>query len=77
MKVIIAGGRHFDDYEKLKSDCDKILSNTKVDEIVSGGASGADSLGEKYALSNNHQIRLRPKKARILHTSSLDPHSRV
>ena len=50
MKVIIAGGRDFNDYDLLKKKCDKILSEIKEDIIiVSGGAKGADSLGERYA----------------------------
>ena len=51
-KVIIAGGRHFNDYELLKEKCDYYLQN-KIREgrvvIVSGHATGADSLGERYA----------------------------
>lgn len=48
MKVIIAGGRDFNDYERLRTLCDSILSNQEEVEIVSGTANGADALGEKY-----------------------------
>lgn len=52
-RVIIAGTRYFDDYDLLKKYCDYMLSNKiKSGEeirILSGGASGADALGEKYA----------------------------
>lgn len=57
-KVIIAGGRDFNDYNLLKSKCDFYLS--KIDEeieIVCGGAKGADSLGEKYAKEKGLSIR--------------------
>ena len=50
--VIIAGTRGFDDYKLLKTKCDKILtkvSQTRNVIIRSGGAKGADLLGEKYA----------------------------
>lgn len=52
-KVIIAGSRNFNDYELLKEKTDKLLSN-KIKEgyditIISGGARGADKLGERYA----------------------------
>jgi len=49
-KVIIAGSRHYSDYNHLRSTCDRLLRNV-VDpiEIVSGGANGADTLGERYA----------------------------
>ena len=57
MKVIIAGGRDFTDYKLLKEKCDTILSQVKEDIwIVSGTASGADMLGEKYALERGYQI---------------------
>ena len=50
MKLAIAGSRGFDDYELL---C-KVLSksNQTIDQIVSGGARGADKLGAKYARDN-------------------------
>ena len=55
-KVIIAGGRDFNDYQKLRSFCNKVLINKKDIEIISGKARGADSLGEKFAKENNYQI---------------------
>jgi hypothetical protein len=48
-RIIIAGGRNFNNYEQLRDYCDFALSNTKNIQIVSGGAKGADSLGERYA----------------------------
>lgn len=48
-RVVIAGGRDFKDYEKLKSVCDKVLPDGPY-EIVSGcEKNGADGLGERYA----------------------------
>lgn len=58
VKVIIAGGRDFNDYELLKSSCDKILEDLIDVEIVSGGARGADSLGEKYAIERGLPIKI-------------------
>jgi len=56
-KVIIAGGRHFSDYEFMKQTCDKVLQDLEETiEIVSGAARGADKLGEKYAKEKGHQI---------------------
>ena len=57
MKVIIAGSRSFNDYEKLCSTCNFLLSNTNDIEIVSGGARGADKLGEQYANSKSYPIK--------------------
>lgn len=51
MKVIIAGGREFADYELLKKVCNHMLSKTDQSSItvVSGGARGVDKMGESYA----------------------------
>lgn len=59
-KVIIAGGRSFKDYQLLKLECDKILSQKKLTEeiqIVSGGADGADKLGEQYAKQRGYIVK--------------------
>jgi hypothetical protein len=60
MKVIIAGGRGFDNYNLLSDSCDKILSNQNQVEIVSGTANGADKLGEKYANEKGYPIKQFP-----------------
>ncbi|WP_353653849.1 DUF2493 domain-containing protein [Halomonas sp. S3-1-1] len=49
IRCIIAGGRAFNDYALMKRKLDAIFANQSCVEIVSGGASGADSLGERYA----------------------------
>lgn len=50
MKVIIAGGRDFNDYKMLCEKCDIFLQRWWGDiEIVSGCAEGADKLGMMYA----------------------------
>lgn len=60
MKVIIAGGRDFNDYGLLKTKCDFFLSKYKQVEIVSGKAKGADALGELYADENRMNIHFFP-----------------
>lgn len=58
-KVIIAGGRDFNDYNLLKTKVDRILFNKKLTHkicILSGKARGADSLGERYAKENSLEI---------------------
>lgn len=60
LKVIIAGGRDFNDYELLKSVCDHILKDQIHVEIISGVAKGADTLGERYARDNGYNIKLIP-----------------
>lgn len=49
MKVAVVGSRGFDDYGRLKA----VLDGFNVTTIVSGGAKGADLLGERYADENN------------------------
>ena len=49
MKVAVIGSRGFDNYELVKT----ALSPLKITLLVSGGAKGADSLGERYAKENN------------------------
>ena len=47
-KVVICGGRDFNNYELLEEKCNEILKGFFV-EVVSGCAKGADSLGVRYA----------------------------
>ena len=60
MKVIIAGGRGFNDYDLLCRKADKILSRQSEIEIVSGAARGADKLGERYADERGYTIKRFP-----------------
>ena len=60
MKVIIAGGRDFSNYDLLCQKADKILSRQNEVEIVSGAAKGADKLGETYALERGYEVKRFP-----------------
>ena len=60
MKVIIAGGRDFTDYQKLKKICDYILQNQNNIEIISGTANGADKLGVRYAKEKGYSLKQFP-----------------
>ena len=53
-KVIIAGSRTFNNYNLLKVELDKLFNEPFI--IVSGGAKGADTLGEMYANEKGYQI---------------------
>ena len=59
MKVIIAGGRDFNNREVAFKCLDKRMWS-KGDVIVSGHASGADALGEEYAKAHGLDIDLHP-----------------
>ena len=61
MKVIVAGSRDFKDYALLKEFLDKlVIFRSGFTEIVSGTASGADKLGERYAQEHNLAIKRFP-----------------
>ena len=62
-RVIIAGGREFDDYKLLCERCDAILvekAKTHRIIILSGGAAGADTLGESYARERGYLVEVHP-----------------
>lgn len=59
-RVIIAGSRTFDDFDKLCQVCDYMLKNKLDIEIVSGTANGADKLGEKYAFERGFKLKKFP-----------------
>lgn len=54
MRCIIAGGRDFNDYGRLK----KVMDNCpyEITEVVCGRARGADSLGERWALERGVHV---------------------
>jgi len=49
IRLVIAGTRHFDDYDFLKSKLDFLLQRYRRITVVSGRSRGADYLGECYA----------------------------
>jgi len=51
LKIGVIGSRGFNDYKLLKDTLDEYLNDVFL--IVSGGAVGADSLGEKWANENS------------------------
>ena len=60
-KVIVAGGRDFNNYKGLAASLDYLLKNVIDDiEIVCGMARGADRLGEQYAKEHGYRIRYMP-----------------
>jgi len=49
MKVAIVGSRTFNDYLALKKFISDTIDINQIEYIVSGGAKGADFLGQNYA----------------------------
>jgi YspA, cpYpsA-related SLOG family len=56
MKTAIVGTRTADNYEALKNIMDDLIP--KPTEIISGGASGADKMAERYAKENKLKMSI-------------------
>lgn len=63
-RIIIAGGRDFNDALLMQQSCDPIMQDLiqkgYAIEIVSGTARGADQFGELYAASRNLPVKQFP-----------------
>lgn len=59
IRIIVAGGRDFDDYETLEESLDDFLKDKDKDkvEIICGEARGADRLGKLYAIENDIECK--------------------
>jgi hypothetical protein len=54
MRTIIAGSREITDYSLLLKAVESArLEGIEITTVISGGARGVDSLGERYAAENN------------------------
>lgn len=67
IRIIVAGGRDFDDYELLKATLKEYIDGLDVVDlsqivIISGAARGADTLGEHFAYDYGISIRRFPAK---------------
>lgn len=62
IRMIIAGGRDFQDYERLEQNFDSWMEGVDNDNItiISGGARGADRLGERIAEEYNLDLKIYP-----------------
>lgn len=60
MRVLICGGRDFEDYTMLDKVLVQVNSKTPISVIISGCASGADQLGIEWAESNNVSVEKFP-----------------
>ncbi len=62
-KIVVAGCRYYTKYEDAKEFIDLCISRIKNKYtlvFVSGGCSGADSLGERYARENEYKTEIYP-----------------
>lgn len=58
MKISIIGSRSFNDYDLVEKTITKTLDISLIDTVVSGGAKGADFLGEIFAKNHNLQTMI-------------------
>ena len=66
MKVAVIGSRGFADYGIVKDYLDRLNAMRDITVIISGGAQGADSLGERWADENRVAKRVYEAKWRDL-----------
>lgn len=63
MHIIIAGSRNFNDYsvveKELMNYIGKFIGKIEM-EIISGGASGVDALGERFAKEHHLALKIVP-----------------
>jgi len=62
-RVVIAGCRNYNNYYEAKEYIDFCLSNIQKENnivILSGCASGADAIGEKYAKEKGYKVEKHP-----------------
>ena len=62
-RIVIAGCRNYTNYEEAKEYIDRCIANIRKEHtitIISGGATGADALGEQYAKENGFKIERYP-----------------
>ena len=57
MRVIVCGGRFFNDLRRLESMLDSIFSEREV-TIITGGAPGADRMANQWARSRGHKAEV-------------------
>lgn len=65
MRCIIAGPRDYLDYATAAKYLDKIFSVNKPDVVISGGATGMDAIGERWARYHAIPIEVYPADWRM------------
>lgn len=61
IRLAIVGSRDFNDFELFQRKIKQYLEewgNPEIGEVISGGAAGADTLGEKWAKMNHYPITI-------------------
>ncbi len=62
IKILICGGRHFNEYEVFCKTVKSIIEELKIEleeiELVSGGCEGTDKMAERFAEDNGIPIKV-------------------
>lgn len=58
MRVLVCGGRKFNDYDCVRKWLDRIKRLHGCDTIIHGGASGADSCAHRWAVVNGVKLEI-------------------
>src|SRR5258705_2198455 len=58
MKVLVTGGRGFKDAELLRATLARLSSQVQFTELIHGGAQGADTLAQEWALEQKIPIKM-------------------
>ncbi len=56
MNIGIVGSRTYNDYLNAEKELNNLLKNIEINNIVSGGAYGADKIAELYAKKYNYNL---------------------
>lgn len=64
LRVIVAGGREFNNFDRLCKFCDSVINGFKTKDtivtIISGNAIGTDRMGEQYAQLRGYNLKIIP-----------------
>jgi hypothetical protein len=56
MKILVCGGRDFDDIVKLAETLDELRKSIDIDLIIEGGAQGADLMAANWAINRGIHV---------------------
>jgi hypothetical protein len=59
-RVLVCGGRDYADTDRVWSVLDDLLVRGELDEIIHGGADGADRLADNWAFARRIPVRMFP-----------------
>ena len=70
LKVLVCGGRHFEDWRFVRKCLDEFHSKDPITTIVHGGAAGVDTMAGQWARDNNVSFKVFPAKWDIYGSSA-------